>query len=246
MDKFIEDTYEFIFELFENDVIKKKVRELLGDLGNNFFEERASGAKYQHHHYYEGGLAEHSAQVALDGYHSLLTKPWIKLPKDHILISGLLHDLDKVGRYTRELSPIVGDNAWKVSDIMVIDFIRDNYGLMNGQIQDGILLAHGGWVKNYNGEHPPISIFTHCADMYASHAIKNKIDTRKKIQQMMKEITKIKLVGASTNGRCYICNTKLLQPVKKVDGYPRLTDTFNCPACELKYVIQEKKIIHVE
>jgi 23S rRNA maturation-related 3'-5' exoribonuclease YhaM len=185
MEKFHEDVYRFIYAMITSPEVKKKVRTVMNELGSRFFECQAA-AKY--HQDYEGGLADHTALVVLDAYHSAITKKWMRVDPDDAIVSALFHDLDKIGNPhhgNANHGPSVAND-----DIAVVEYL-DKFGLRNAQIQDGIILAHGGWSKVKDVEHPPIAIIVHAADMLASHATKTEKDTREKIERIMKLLLKI-------------------------------------------------------
>jgi len=194
MEKFHEDVYRFIYALITNPEVKKKVKTVMNELGSRFFDCLAA-TKY--HQCYEGGLADHTALVVLEAYHMAVTKKWLKLDTDNVIIAALFHDIDKIGNpYYGNAShgPMVASD-----DIGVVKYI-DRFGLVNGQVQDGIILAHGGWSKAKGVDHPAISIVVHAGDMLASHATrievtaskKSDVDvTRDKITLVMKRILKI-------------------------------------------------------
>ena len=184
MEKFHEDVYRFIYAMIMSPEVKKKVNTLMNELGSRFFECQAA-KKY--HQDYEGGLADHVALVVLDAYHTAVSKPWMKLDTDDVIVAALFHDLDKIGNPwngNENHGPMVARD-----DIGVVEFL-EKFGLRNPNIQDGIILAHGGWSKAKGVEHPPIAICVHGADMLASHATKTEKDTREKINRIMKVVLK--------------------------------------------------------
>ena len=185
MDKFQREVYDFIFSLFENEVVKDKAKDMMKDINIGFFEELSSSRKWCYHQCYEGGNADHTALATLDAYHSAITKKWMNIDTDDILITGLAHDIDKIGKYTKSLKVYARD------DIETVNFLKEK-GLHNNNIQDGVILAHGGWSRCKNVEHPPISIYMHAADMYGSHAIKTMEETRERIVDIIEEISRIK------------------------------------------------------
>lgn len=186
MEKFHEDVYNFIYALISSTEVKSKVKTLMNELGSRFFMCRASNPNKAYHQEYEGGLADHTALAVLDAYHTATVKPWMKVDKDDVIVAALFHDLDKIG------SPFTGnaEHGPRVAadDVAAVRYL-ERFGLRNPNIQDGIILAHGGWSK-VKVEHPPIAIIVHAADMLASHATKSEKDTREKINRIMKLILK--------------------------------------------------------
>ena len=185
MDQFHKDVYDFILDLFTSDVKKKKAKKLLIE-AKGFFKEQASKKYPCYHQCYEGGLADHTALVCLEGYHSVITKPWCGVDPDDMLIVGLFHDLDKVGLYMKEFTRIAHNDKETI-------FHVEKYGLRSNETQDGIILAHGGWAglgePSLRGiTHPPIAVYAHAADMFASHVTKTMVETRNRIREIMAAI----------------------------------------------------------
>lgn len=201
MDEFHKDVFGFIFSLFEDNVKRDKAVAMMETIPG-FYDEMASGLAHAYHQAYPGGLADHTALVCLDGYHSALTKPYIGVEKDDILLVCLMHDFDKIGHYTSSIPVIAHD------DIQAVNF-AEKFGLRNSNIQDGMILVHGGWSKAKVKEHPAIAVYAHAADMLGSHVTKTVKDTRDRIRDIMKEIVKMRLSGTKINGSCPVCKAVL-------------------------------------
>lgn len=188
MEQFHKDVYDFILDLFASEVKKKKAKKLLVE-AKGFFEEQASKKVPCYHQCYEGGLADHTALVCLEAFHTVITKPWCGVDPDDILIVGLFHDLDKVGLYMKEFKRVANNDRGTVLHV-------EKYGLRNVNTQDGIVLAHGGWAGIYEKSlrgitHPPIAVYAHAADMFASHVTKTRVETRNRIREIMAAILEI-------------------------------------------------------
>ena len=228
MDTFQKSVYKFIFSLFTSKIIKKKAYKAFKEIAFPFFEELGSSRNYHYHHCYTGGLADHTALVVLDACHSIVSKPWLNIDINDMIVVCMFHDLDKVGYYTGGLK------RYSKNDIATVDFL-ENFGLRNNEIQDGVLLIHGGWSRAKVSEHPQIAVYAHCADMLSSHVAKAQAETRKKIKEIMKEILKIKYRGTTLNSNCLVCNNVL-------DVSSNL-EKIKCDECHTIYYVDDKKII---
>jgi hypothetical protein len=185
MDEFQEKIYHFILDLFESTKTRNRVVEMINKV-EGYFQEKSST---MYHQVYPGGNADHTFLATLDMYHSAITKPWAKIEPDDILVVGLSHDIDKIGKYTDAIPREVK------SDRGIVYFI-EKYFLRSKETQDGIIMAHGGW-SHYKGEHSPIGIYTHAGDMLASHATRDKDPkkdkelTRMRTLEIIEEIHKL-------------------------------------------------------
>jgi hypothetical protein len=224
--------FAFIFSLFEDNVKRDKAVAMM-DTIPGFYDELASGLAHAYHQAYPGGLADHTALVCLDGYHSALTKPYIGVDRDDILLAALMHDFDKIGSYTPSIPVIAHD------DIQAVNF-AEKFGLRNSEIQDGIILAHGGWSKAKVKEHPAIAVYTHAADMLASHVTKAVKDTRERIRDVMKEIVKLRLSGTKINGVCPVCKANLSSETSVTES-----KKVECNTCNTKYLVRSGVILAV-
>lgn len=241
MDEFQKDTYDFIFSLFEDGIKRDKAVAMMRDIPG-FYDELGSSLARAYHQAYRGGLADHTALVCLDGYHSALTKPYIGVERDDILLACLMHDFDKIGHYTQSIPQIAHD------DIEAVNF-AGKYGLRNPEIQDGMLLAHGGWSKAKGVEHPAIAVYTHAADMLGSHVTrikqgkpeKSKDTTRGLIRGVMKEIIKTKLSGTKINGSCPVCKVNLTYDQSATES-----KKVECGSCNTKYLVRAGIILAVK
>lgn len=231
MDEFQKDVYNFIFQLFESKNVMEKCQKTIEKLGNRFFDEKAA---IKYHQAYEGGLADHTALVTLDAYHSAYTKKWSKINVDDALVVGLFHDIDKIGKY--DGNPLCKD------DIEVVNYIQERE-LLNPTIQDGLILIHGGWSNCKGVEHPAIAVYCHAADMLGSHVTKTDMDTRKKIVMLMGEIAALKIVGLKIEESCFFCNGKVLQRVATSKTIPVNSTNFECLTCKTIYIVDHEKTI---
>jgi hypothetical protein len=184
MEPFHEKVYDFIFTLFDSDIVKEKVEDTFSEIGEGFFYELASSKKFSYHQAYIGGLADHVALATLDAYHFVLTKPWFGIKTDDILVAALFHDLDKVGRYSREIERL------STSDRQTAKFLEGR-AMLNNNILEGVLLAHGGWSNCKDVEHTAIAVCMHAGDMMASHVTKRRAETREIIKKIMNKIMEL-------------------------------------------------------
>jgi hypothetical protein len=232
LDEFHKDVFNFIFSLFEDKVKRDKAVAMM-DTIPGFYDELASGLAHAYHQAYPGGLADHTALVCLDGYHSALTKPYIGVDRDDILLAALMHDFDKIGSYTPSIPVIAHD------DIQAVNF-AEKFGLRNSNIQDGMILVHGGWSKAKVKEHPAIAVYAHAADMFAAHVTKTVKDTRERIRDVMKEIVKLRLAGTKLNGCCPVCRAPVVTEPGTVESFK-----IYCITCNTRYLVRSGVILAV-
>lgn len=180
----IDRTYEqriALFQVLMNDVIDGDFEQWL--LNNGFFTAPAS-TKF--HGSYEGGLFDHSLNVAMQLI-ELTTKldlKWERLQSP--LIVGMFHDLCKIDQYlyNDQTKQFIWSNSQKLlghGDKSVklllehIDLTREEIDCIEQHM--GAFTNKEEWSR-YTGAihtHPNV-LYTHVADMIASHIIENKED----------------------------------------------------------------------
>ena len=149
---------------------------------NGYFTAPAS-SKY--HLAYEGGLFEHSCNVALNLIHltECLSLRWQRVQSPVII--GLFHDLCKIDQYIYD--PILKKYVWNKDQPVTghgdksIKYIEDNV-LKLTEEEKACILWHMGafsekenWTKYTTAIHKfPNVLWTHTADMMATHIIEQE------------------------------------------------------------------------
>jgi hypothetical protein len=205
--------------LIKDTEIRNRAEKLLKDIAAQFFSEAASSTP-RYHQAYPGGLGDHSLAVAFEAYFLTATRPHLDVDLNSSIISGLFHDIDKLGRYLTKGQLTIMD------DYETCKFLA-KYGLMNDYVQNGIHFAHGGWAREPDGKlkqgtHTFTAIITHDADMTASQQVKDYFQTRKLI---VGSLNRICWLNSLKNSKaCPFCDTPFLTP-----------DTLTCSGCKVSF-----------
>jgi 23S rRNA maturation-related 3'-5' exoribonuclease YhaM len=168
--------------LFKNEDLCGLVKNVFEVNKAYFFKEPASKVKHQN---YTGGLADHTALVTLVAFDVAETHEYMKVKTDDAMIAALFHDWEKIGMYDRTNPKLVKN------DDEIVNFLRKKRIITsdNPSVVNGIIYAHGGWTTR-PGNHLPIAIIVHFADMAASQNIKKKPETRNQIEIIKESISK--------------------------------------------------------
>lgn len=153
-----------------------------------FFYAPCSG---QYHLAREGGLAEHSLNVCeqmLEVNKALKTN----IPRDSIIICGILHDLGKMGDYGK---PNYNENILKSGEISTSKPYVTNPALSYvphevrsiaitqrhiplTEDEEFAILYHNGLYtalgNSYKGKETPLSLIMHFADMWCSRVVESE------------------------------------------------------------------------
>jgi len=150
-----------------------------------FFTAPCSG---QYHLARQGGLAEHSLNVyeAMNNINKSLDT---KIPRDSIIICGILHDLGKMGDYGK---PNYNENILKSGGISASKPYVTNPALLYvphevrsiaiaqrhialTEEEEFAILYHNGLYtalgNSYKGKETPLSLMMHFADMWCSRVV---------------------------------------------------------------------------
>jgi len=180
METYHRETFRYIFSLFENQKLKAAVENVFEKHKLFFFREQAAKMYHQN---YPGGLADHTALTTLISYYMAKTQQYMNVPSDDALISALFHDWEKIGMFIRDNPRLFKD------DQLVINYLEQQKIITETtrHIANGIVFAHGGWSR-VQGQHFPIAIIIHYADMASSQNIKTQEKTRTCIEAVKKQI----------------------------------------------------------
>lgn len=182
-------TKEQFISIYKDKITRRGANDLLDYLERSDFFEAPASTKF--HGSYAGGLLDHSMNV----YKALNKLIEIFAPENYwseetIAIVSLLHDITKVGFYSREYKNVKEDGRWVTKEIYVI---RDTFPCGHGeksvimiqkymQLSDEEILAirchMGAFDESVKGgarflgqafEQSKLAVLVHLADMIASH-----------------------------------------------------------------------------
>ena len=166
-----------LFEELMKDIISEDAKKWL--MKNGFFKAPAS-TKY--HFVYEGGLFDHSVNVlnALSDLTEKLDLQWQRPESPKII--GMFHDLCKTDQYL--WNPILGKYEWNKDQRIIghgdksVKYVEENILKLTDE-EKACIRCHMGafdkqemWTVYTNNIHQfPNVLYTHTADMIASHIV---------------------------------------------------------------------------
>ncbi|MBL8026312.1 MAG: hypothetical protein JNL74_07865 [Fibrobacteres bacterium] len=154
-----------------------------------------------HHHNWEGGWADHTAQVMGIGislYDQFKDGIGDSFNRDDVIVVGFCHDLDKLTRYKQAESEWAKqkgykwefnkDNApYEETSKAIVDCLRNGIMLTDEHVE-AINHHHGGFssdissVYHGSGRMTSLSTLLHCADMLSAYLFGRKQPTKEELE----------------------------------------------------------------
>lgn len=181
---------------FLRDTQREGIESLITFLDESDFFYAPASTKY--HGSYEGGLAEHSLNVMYE-LKSLCDFYGEEIPKDSIILTGLLHDVCKVNQYEKTIVNVPPNKTksgkWEQQDGYILKsklpmghapksiFLIQNHIKLTDEEAQAIYWHMGAFdLGNYNNVNGLSDAFTmnrlaillHMADMASTYIIENK------------------------------------------------------------------------
>jgi len=143
---------------------------------------RNNPASIKYHHNYKGGLYVHTLEVmefALDMFDLYKERFLHDFNRDDVICISFIHDLEKITKYKRNISPNVGHNKYEteflyndnkvdMNDSAEVVNLISKYGIFLTDIQLNSLVFHHGGFSIDKGKMTSLACLIHTADLFST------------------------------------------------------------------------------